>query len=99
MAEAQGGYDLVELTLFVEAGSQTQGTLEVQSPDFDPQGFEPGVVNLTQEATSQGGLGKSVSYPDSLSMNKLRVQTKEQGPYKLIVKQLRDSIVLELSYR
>ncbi len=92
MPEAQGGYDLVELALFVESGSQAQGGLEVPSPDFDAQGFKPGVVNLTQEATSQGRLGKSVSYPDGLSMNKLRVQTKEQGPYKLVVKQSRYSL-------
>ncbi len=46
MAEAQGGYDLVELALFVESGSQAQGRLEVQSPDFEAQGFELGVVDL-----------------------------------------------------
>ena len=46
MAEAQGGYDLVELALFVESGSQAQGSLEVQSPDFEAQDLKPGVVEL-----------------------------------------------------
>jgi hypothetical protein len=61
MPKTQGSYDLVELALFVESGSQTQGVLEVQPPDLDPQGFKLRVVNLIQEATSQGGMGKSVS--------------------------------------
>ena len=46
MAEAQGGYDLVELALFVESCSQAQGGLEIQSPDFEAQGFKPGLVDL-----------------------------------------------------
>ncbi len=96
MPETQGSYDLVELALFVKSGSQAQGVLEVQSPDLDAQDFKLRVVNLTQEATGQGRSGKSVSYPDSLSMNKLRVQTKEQGPYKLIVKQLRALLSLNV---
>ena len=99
MPEAQGGYNLDKLALFVESGRQTQGILEVQSPDSDTQDFKLGVVNLTQEATSQGRLGKSVSYPEGLFMDKLRVQAKKQGPYKPIVKQSRYSIVLECSYR
>ncbi len=80
MPETQGSYDLVELALFVKSSSQAQGVFEVQSPDLDAQDFKLRVVNLTQEATSQGRLGKRVSYPDGLSMNKFRVQTKEQGP-------------------
>jgi hypothetical protein len=46
MAEAQGSYDLVELALFIKSGSQAQGGLEVQSPDFEAQDFKLAVVDL-----------------------------------------------------